>query len=77
MRNAAPGRSAHAMTVGDRTGWERSRRTYRRGDGPALTALRATAYVLTSLASLAFLTLVVLGVVQLARLQQVLGAVGP
>ena len=35
-----------------------------------MTALRATAYVLTSLASLVFLALVVYGAVQLNRLQE-------
>jgi hypothetical protein len=61
-------RAAHALTVGDRVGWgptPRSRRSYTgRADGRALTALRATAYVLTSLASLVFLALVVYGAVR-------------
>ena len=65
---------AHA--VGNRPGFgptPRSRRSYTaRPDGRVLMALRATAYVLTSLASLAFLTLVVLGVVWFARLQELL-----
>lgn len=67
-------RAAHSATVGDRAGWgptPRSRRSYAgRPDGRALTVLRATAYVLTSLASLVFLALVVYGAVQLNRLQE-------
>ncbi|MCX6463387.1 MAG: hypothetical protein NTW05_07325 [Pseudonocardiales bacterium] len=74
MKIATQGRPAHAMTVGDRVGWgptPRSRRSYTgRGDGRAMTALRATAYVLASLASLVFLALVVYGAVQLNRLQE-------
>lgn len=51
-------RARAAATPADRTG------------GRALTVLRATAYVLTSLASLVFLALVVYGAVQLNRLQE-------
>jgi hypothetical protein len=72
MRIAETRRPAHAMTVGDRVGWERSGRTYTarpaaRPHGRAFTALRATAYVLTSLASLVFLVLVVLVALRLGQ----------
>ena len=50
------------------------------GDSQLVNALRATAYVLTSLASLLFITLVIYGYVQLnafaERLQSVLPGVG-
>jgi hypothetical protein len=73
MSTAAHHRPAHAMTVGDRVGWAptpRSRRSYGgRGDGRAMTTLRATAYVLTSLASLVFLLLVAYAAVALHRWQ--------
>lgn len=49
-------------------------------DGRAMTALRATAYVLTSLASLLFIAVVVYGVIQLAQarsaLEDLYGGVG-
>lgn len=41
-------------------------------DGRAMTVLRATAYVLTSLASLLFIAVVVYGVIQLGRAQSAL-----
>lgn len=41
-------------------------------DGRAMTALRATAYVLTSLASLLFIAVVIYGVIQLGRAQSAL-----
>lgn len=44
----------------------------RLADGRALTVLRTTAYVLTSLASLVFLALVVYGALSLPRLHEVL-----
>ncbi len=66
MKIVTQARPAHAMTVGDRVGWGRSRRSYaRRSDGPALTALRVTAYALTSLASLVFLLVAALRLDQL------------
>lgn len=74
MKTASQARPAHA--VADRPGWgppPRSRRSYTaRPDGRVLTALRATCYLLTSLASLVFLALVGYGWVQLARLQELL-----
>lgn len=69
MKIATAGRPAHALTVGDRVGWARSRRSYtRRADGRALTALRVVAYTLTSIASLVFLLLVVLAALRLDQL---------
>jgi hypothetical protein len=55
----------------DRSGWAppRSRTGTTGGDGTAMTALRVTTYVLTSLASIVFLAMVVYGAVQLNRLQ--------
>jgi hypothetical protein len=55
----------------DRSEWGQPRpRTGAAGrDGMAMTALRVTTYVLTSLASVVFLALVVYGGVQLNRLQ--------
>jgi hypothetical protein len=41
-------------------------------DGRAMTVLRATAYVLTSLASLLFIAVVVYGVIQFGRAQSAL-----
>lgn len=41
-------------------------------DGRAMTVLRATAYLLTSLASLLFIALVIYGVVQFDRAQTAL-----
>lgn len=65
-------RPAHSVT--DRPGWgptPRSRRSYTaRPEGRALRALRATAYALTSLASLVFLLLVGYVLVRFAQFQQ-------
>lgn len=41
-------------------------------DGRAMTVLRATAYVLTSLASLLFIAVVIYGVIQIGRAQSAL-----
>ncbi|MBC8093938.1 MAG: hypothetical protein H7Y15_18775 [Pseudonocardia sp.] len=72
--------AAHSAT-GDRPGYgpmPRSRRTYTaRRDGTVLTALRATAYLLTSLASAAFLALVVYGAVQFAQFRDALAQFVP
>lgn len=73
-------RPAHSAAT-ERSGWGptlRSRRTYSaRRDGRAMTALRATAYVLTSLASVVFLALTAYGAVQFAGLQDPLGPLAP
>lgn len=73
MKIASQVRPAHAL--GDRPGWgptPRSRRSYTaRPEGRAMRVLRATAYVLTSLASLVFLLLVAYGAVRLGELRQV------
>ncbi|MBW0119097.1 hypothetical protein, partial [Pseudonocardia abyssalis] len=45
-------------------------------DGTAMTALRGTAYVLTSLASLLFIAVVIYGYVQLGRAQAALEQLG-
>lgn len=45
-------------------------------DGTAMTALRITAYVLTSLASLLFIAVVIYGYVQLGRAQSALEQLG-
>lgn len=45
-------------------------------DGRAMTILRATAYVLTSLASLLFIAVVIYGVIQLGRAQSALEELG-
>jgi hypothetical protein len=72
MKIASQTRPAHS--VADRPGFgptPRSRRTYTaRPEGRAMRALRATAYVLTSLASLVFLLLVAYGALRYAQLQQ-------
>lgn len=82
MRIVEPRRPAHAMTVGDQTGWERSGRVHIarsaiRRESAALTALRATAYALTSLASLVFLALVVLTVVRPTQVAAVFALLTP
>ncbi|MBW0113797.1 hypothetical protein [Pseudonocardia abyssalis] len=68
-------RTGPMHAVGDRVGWgptPRSRRSYTaRPDGRFMRGLRATCYVLTSLASLVFLALVVYGFVRFGQLQQV------
>jgi hypothetical protein len=74
MKIASQARPAHA--VGDRPGWgptPRSHRSYTaRPEGRAMRALRATAYVLTSLASLVFLLLVGYGAARLTQLHPLL-----
>lgn len=45
-------------------------------DGTAMTALRVTAYVLTSLASLLFIAVVIYGYVQIGRAQAALEQLG-
>lgn len=71
MKIASQARPAHA--VGDRPGWgptPRSGRSYTvRPEGRVMRGLRATAYVLTSLASLVFLLLVIHGALRGAQLQ--------
>ncbi len=71
---------AHSAT-GDRPGWgptPRSRRSYSaRPDGRALMALRATTYVLTSLASVVFLLLAGYGVAQYLAFQDAFSGFGP
>lgn len=66
------GRHGRGAAEAGRAGWEQGRPTYPparpAGDGKAVTALRVTAYVLTSLASLLFIAVVVYGAVQLNRL---------
>lgn len=63
-----------AHSAADRPGWgptPRSRKSYTaRTDGRALRTLRATAYVLTSLASLVFLLLVGYLLVRFAQFPQ-------
>lgn len=80
MKTASHAAPAHSAT-GDRPGWgrtPRSRRSYvGRRDGRVLTALRATSYLLTSLASVVFLALVVYGAVQFAQLRDVAAQLAP
>lgn len=80
MKTASHTGPAHSAT-GDRPGWgptPRSRHSYvGRRDGRVLTALRAAAYVLTSLASAVFLALVVLGAVQFAQLRDAVAQLSP
>jgi hypothetical protein len=63
-----------AHSAADRRGWgptPRSRKSYAvRPEGRALRTLRATAYVLTSLASLVFLLLVGYVLLRFGQLQQ-------
>ena len=80
MKSASHTGPAHSAT-GDRRGWgptPRSRRSYAgRRDGRVMTALRGTAYLLTSLASVVFLALVVYGTVQFAQLRDAVAQLGP